>query len=109
MRLLLDQCLDEDLRHGFRDHECQTCRYAGLKGLSNGRLLSAAEEAGFQVLITVDKNLPHQQQLTGRAISVLVLQAKTTTLDDLAVLVPSVLEVLERIKPGDVVRVGGDA
>ena len=55
--------LDEDLRHSFRDHDCQTCRYAGLKGLANGQLLSAAERAGFEVLVTVDQNLPYQQRL----------------------------------------------
>ena len=61
MRILLDECLDEDLRHSFRDHDCQTCRYAELKGLANGKLLSAAERAGFNVLVTVDQNLPYQQ------------------------------------------------
>ena len=43
MRILLDQCVDEELRHCFGAHHCQTCRYAGLKGLTNGRLLAAAE------------------------------------------------------------------
>jgi len=38
----------------------QTCRYAGLKGLANGRLLAAAEQAGFEAMITVDQNMPHQ-------------------------------------------------
>lgn len=35
----------------------KTCRYAGLKGMTNGQLLSAAEESGFEVLITLDRNL----------------------------------------------------
>ena len=56
MRILLDVCIDERLRHCFHSHDCQTCRYAGLKGLANGRLLSAAEQAGFEALITVDQN-----------------------------------------------------
>ena len=106
MRILLDECLDEDLRHSFRDHDCQTCRYAGLKGLANGQLLSAAERAGFNVLVTVDQNLPYQQRLVGRAIAVVVLQSRTTTLDDLLTLVPEVLALLEGISAGDVVRVG---
>jgi predicted nuclease of predicted toxin-antitoxin system len=106
MRLLLDECIDEALRHCFRDHDCQTCRYAGLKGLSNGRLLTAAEQAGFEVLITVDKNISHQQRLAGRGISLIILRAPTTTFDDLAQLVPDVLAALETMKPGDVVRIG---
>jgi hypothetical protein len=39
----------------------------------NGRLLEAAEAAGFDVLITVDQNIPDQQNLAGRAISLLIL------------------------------------
>src|SRR4051812_25106678 len=106
MGLLLDECLDEDLRHSFGDHDCQTCRYAGLKGLANGQLLTAAELAGFHVLITVDQNLPYQQRLVGRSIAVMVLQSRTSAIDDLLVLVPEALTMLETLKPGDVVRIG---
>ena len=95
MRILLDECVDEELRHYFGGHACQTCRYAGLKGLSNGRLLVAAQLAGFDVFITVDRNLPHQQSLQGRAISILVLQSRTTTFDDLVALIPDALRALE--------------
>lgn len=73
MRLLLDECIDEGLRHHFAGHECQTCRYAGFAGLANGHLLAAAEHAGFAVLVSVDQNMPSQQNLHGRSISLLVL------------------------------------
>jgi len=106
MRLLLDECIDEGLRHHFTAHECQTCRYAGLTGLANGELLAAAEQAGFEVLITVDQNMPHQQSLRGHSISLLVLRARTTNLDDLLVLLPDVAKALEILRPGEVVRVG---
>ena len=106
MRILLDECIDEELRHCFRDHDCQTCRYAGLKGLANGRLITAAEQAGFEVLITVDQNMPKQQSLLGREISLVVLQARTTNFDDLLTLVPDVVTALETMKPGEVVRIG---
>jgi hypothetical protein len=61
--LLLDECIDQALRHGMVGHDCQTCRYAGLKGLTNGRLLAAAEQADFEPLITVDQNMQYQQSL----------------------------------------------
>jgi hypothetical protein len=86
MRLLLDECIDEALRHHFTGHECQTCRYAGLSGLSNGDLLAAAEDAGFHAIVTVDQNMPHQQSLRGRAISLVVLRGRTTNLEDLLAL-----------------------
>jgi predicted nuclease of predicted toxin-antitoxin system len=106
MRVLLDECIDEGLRHHFAHHECQTCRYAGLTGLANGALLAAADEAGFEVLITVDQNMPHQQSLRGRSISLLVVRPLTTNLDDLLVLLPDVLKALEAVRPGEVVRIG---
>ena len=44
-----------------------------LPWLTNGELLKAAEEAGFDVLLTTDKNLLYQQDLTGRKIAIVVL------------------------------------
>ena len=41
--------------------------------MSNGDLLNAAEEAGFEVLLTTDTNLPHQQNLKGRKLAIVVL------------------------------------
>jgi predicted nuclease of predicted toxin-antitoxin system len=106
MRLLLDECIDEGLRYHFTGHECQTCRYTGLSGLANGALLAAADQAGFDVLITVDQNMPNQQSLRGRSISLLVVRARTTNLDDLLVLMPELLSALDILGPGQVVRIG---
>jgi hypothetical protein len=106
MRVLLDECIDEALRHAIAGHNCQTCRYAGLKGLTNGRLLAAAEELGFEVLITVDRNMQYQQRLRGRKIAMVILEARTTNIDDLLALVPAVLTALEALKSGEVVRIG---
>ena len=106
MRVLLDECIDEGLRHSFVGHDCETCRYAGLKGLTNGQLLAAAEQAGFESSVTVDQNIPYQQNLRDRAISMVVLQSQTTNLDDLLVLMPDLPRALDTLKPGDVVRIG---
>ena len=106
MRLLLDECIDEGLRHQFSGHECQTCRYAGFAGLSNGDLLAAAVQAGFDVLITLDRNMPYQQSLRGRSTALLVIRSCSTSIDDLLILVPDVLEALEKSKPGEVTWVG---
>jgi hypothetical protein len=106
MRLLLDECIDEGFRHHFTGHDCQTCRYAGLTGLANGALLAAADEAGFDVPITVDRNMPNQQSLRGRSIALLVVRARTTNLDDLLVLLPDVLKAVDILKPGEAVWIG---
>lgn len=107
MRILLDECIDVELRHYFSEHECQTCRYAGFAGLANGALLAAADQAGFEVLITVDKNIPAQQSLRGRSISLLVIRARSTSIEGLLSEMPAVLAALANLRRGEVVQVGG--
>jgi hypothetical protein len=99
--------VDERLRHLFTPHECHSARYAGLVGLQNGQLLSAAEAAGFQVIITTDQSIPDQQDLSLRRISILILRAPTNRIEDLKRLVPLALRALELIEPGQVVKIRG--
>ena len=105
MRLLIDERIDERLRHLFPDHDCQTAHYANLAGLKNGHLLDAAEEAGFDVLVTVDQNIPDQQNVTTRKIALLILCGATNRLRDLTILAPAAISALTSIRPGDVVRI----
>jgi hypothetical protein len=65
MRILIDECIDQRFRNSLPDHDCQTARYAGLAGLKNGELLTAAETAKFDVFLTVDQGIEYQQNLTG--------------------------------------------
>jgi hypothetical protein len=69
MRVLLDECIDQRLRHSFPGHDCQTARYAGFAGFKNGVLLTAAKAADFEVIITTDQGIPDQQNLSGRGIA----------------------------------------
>ena len=105
MKLLIDECIDERLRLSFPSHDCETARYAGLAGLKNGELLDAAEAAGFDVLITVDQNIPYQQNVSGRQLSVVILCATTNRLRDLLLLVAAVNSALVSIGHGKVVTV----
>ena len=105
MKLLIDECVDERLRLLFPGHECQTARLATLAGLKNGRLLEAAEAAGFDVLITVDQNIPDQQNLSQRKIAIVILCGRTNRLRDLELLVPAAISALGSVRAGDVVKV----
>ncbi|MGA2600354.1 MAG: DUF5615 family PIN-like protein [Bryobacteraceae bacterium] len=105
MRLLIDECLDERIRLSFPGHDCQTARFANLAGLKNGQLLEAAEAAGFDVLITADQNIPHQQNLNRRKLSLLIFRGRTNRLRDLITLIPAALSALDSIGPGDIVSI----
>ena len=61
MKLLLDECVVHDLKRDLVGREVPTVVEAGFGGLENGELLRAAS-GNFDVLITVDRNLPFQQK-----------------------------------------------
>lgn len=99
MKLLLDECVTRYLKPDFIGHEVKTVREAGFTGLKNGELLKAAERA-FDVLVTVDQSIRHQQNLPAFNLGVLILAAKTNKYGDLKPLVPRALDVLKSLQPG---------
>jgi hypothetical protein len=105
MKILLDECVDQRLRLLFIGHDCQTASYAKLAGLKNGVLLTAAEAAGFELMITTDQEIPYQQDLSRRRIGIFILCAPTNRLADLKGLVPAVLHALETVAHGQVLRI----
>jgi predicted nuclease of predicted toxin-antitoxin system len=91
LRLLLDQNLAHELADLLPGHDVKHAKHLGWDRLENGALLTAAEDAGFEVMITADKNLRYQQSMTGRKISVLVLSTNRW---------PTIREASERILAG---------
>lgn len=73
MRILFDQGTPVAIRNALREQTVRTANEQGWSTLSNGELLRVAEEAGFDVLLTTDTNLPHQQDLKNRKLAVVVL------------------------------------
>ena len=73
MRVLFDQATPVPIRNYLKEHEVRTAAQQGWDALKNGDLLAVAETDGFEVLLTTDKNMRYQQNLTGRKIAVVVL------------------------------------
>ncbi len=74
MKTILDESVPQKLRLLIEgSHEVVTTWFQGWSGLKNGALLTAAEEAGFDLFITADQELSYQQNLSGRKIALLVL------------------------------------
>ena len=86
-------------------HEVRTVAAVGWSGIENGDLLRLAADS-FDVLLTADRNLEHQQNLITLSISVVVLVAPANRLESLAPLVPELLEVLKALLPRRLVHVG---
>ncbi len=106
MKILLDECLPKDLREHLVGHECETVPQAAFSGKTNGELLVLAERLGWQVLLTMDRGMPYQQNLTGRAISIAIIRARSNRLPDLLLHLPEILKALSSIRRGQVVRIG---
>jgi hypothetical protein len=104
MKLLLDECVPRQLKKEFAGHEVKTAVEAGLAGLKNGDLLRAAD-GEFAALITVDKSIPHQQNLGSLSLVVVVLVAKRNKYESLKPLVPQALEALKSAQPGTAIRI----
>lgn len=73
MRILFDQGVPRGLAASLRSHEVTEARRLSWERISNGELLRLAEGAGFEIIITTDKNVRYQQNLLGRKISIVVL------------------------------------
>jgi hypothetical protein len=73
MRILFDHSTPAPLRRYLSEHEVKEAFELGWQRLSNGDLLAEAEKAGFEMLITADKNIRYQQNLAGRKITLIIL------------------------------------
>jgi hypothetical protein len=71
--ILLDNNAPRGLAPALIGHMVAEARERGWSTLKNGELLDAAEEAGFDVMVTSDKNIKYQQNLAGRKVALVVL------------------------------------
>ena len=86
-------------------HDVKHVGDMGWQQVTNGKLLDLAEANGFQVLITKDSNIPYQQNLAGRKISLLVLKTTSQALDELFALTPQILTALNSVSSNQVLRI----
>lgn len=95
MRLLLDENLPKRLKIDFSAHEVCTVREKGWNGIKNGDLIKLLLADHFDVLLTFDKNLQHQQNFSKYPVTVIVLFAENNTYLTLRSLSPKVNLILE--------------
>ncbi|MBC7924504.1 MAG: DUF5615 family PIN-like protein [Bryobacteraceae bacterium] len=103
MRILLDENLPHRLRLLLSDHDARTTAYQGWAGLTNGALLKAADDAGFDVLITADQGIQYQQNITSYRLAIIVLSTNKKAL--IMANVDSILSSLAAAKKGLIVLV----
>lgn len=105
MKVLRDECVPKRLARLLPGHEVRTVPQMGWAGVRNGRLLSLAGGAPFDVLITVDWNMEHQHNVATLPVAV-VLEAPSNDIDDLVPLAPAILSALAGLAPNSFTHVG---
>ncbi len=105
MRVLLDECVPKKFGRELAGHAVRTVPQEGWSGKKNGALLALMSAAGFEVLLTVDQSVRHQQNLKAAGVAVVIMVAVTNDIVDLLPLAPDVLTALATIRPGDAVEV----
>ena len=103
MKILFDQGTPAPLRRHLAEHTVDTAFELGWSNLRNGELLDNAEASGYQLLITTDQNLRHQQNLVGRSLAVVVLLAASWP--RMQQRVDDIQAAVDRIEPGQYIDV----
>src|SRR5690349_7660995 len=99
MRILFDQGTPLPLRRELYGHQVTTVYELGWSTLKDGPLLTATEEAGFEVFITTDRQLRFQQRLVDRSLAILVLGS--TSWPRIAPHSEAIRRVIQELSTGD--------
>jgi len=73
MKILFDNGTPKPIARRLADHEVSYARQIGWHELENGELIERAEQAGFEILLSTDKNIPYQQNISERKIALVIL------------------------------------
>jgi hypothetical protein len=98
MLILFDHGTPRGIARALQCHTVKEARAQGWDTLSNGDLLKAAEDAGFDVLLTTDTNLPNQQNLEGRKLAVVILSRNRWSL--VRPVMQQIVDAVNGAKPG---------
>ncbi len=104
MKVLLDECLPKKLKHEVNAEFVTTVPEAGWASIQNGTLLRLAEQE-FDVFLTNDQNLEHQQNLKKLDLAIVVLVASTNDIEDLIPLMPAVNDALSNVRAGELIYI----
>lgn len=101
LRILLDENVDRLLKSHFHsDFDVTTVPERGWAGLNDGEVLRRAS-GPFDVLVTMDQNVPYQQNLSAFEVAVVVLKASSNAFPDVVELMPKVNETVRRAETGE--------
>ena len=102
MKVFVDECVTYLLMPHFTRHDFTHIFDTPWQGMKNGALLRLVESK-YDVFMTTDRHIPHQQNLRKLNLAVIILRGVSNKIDDLLPLVPKTLDALDHIDTGDLV------
>jgi len=102
MKILVDESLPIELKFEYSNHEVYTVNDMNWLGKKNGELLNLAVENGFEIFITIDKNLRYQLNTKKIPIGIIVLDLFRTKIEFIRPLTNKVLKTISLIKPCEI-------
>lgn len=98
MKILLDECVTKHLKLHLSEHAVFTVREMNWSGIKNGKLMALCVENGFDLLLTIDKNLQHQQNLDKYPIIIAVINSLSSTVQELVTFLPALKKDMGRFE-----------
>jgi len=98
MKILLDECVTKRLKPCLLEFEVFTVSEMNWNGVKNGDLMALCIDNGFDLLLTIDKNLMHQQNLSKYKLTIAVLNSPTSKIEELILFMPSSKEQVDKLE-----------
>jgi len=102
MKILLDECVTKKLKSYLDGFEVYTVNEMQWSEVKNGELLSLSVDKQFDIILTVDKNLIHQQKLEKYSVSIVVINSLSSKIEELELFIPSFLEQIHNLEKNKV-------
>ncbi len=104
MKILLDECVTKKVKQLLTEYEVSTVSELNYNGLKDGALLAEAEKAGFDILLTIDKNIDHQQNIAKFHLAIVILDVLKSTLPHIEKLLPEFKKQINSFEKGRAYR-----
>jgi predicted nuclease of predicted toxin-antitoxin system len=102
MRILLDECVTRKITPFLSNFEVKTVGELNWKGMKNGFLLHKAVQNEFDIFLTIDKNILHQQNAAQFNISIVVLNSGNSTIESLQEIIPVFIRKIHSFEKGNI-------
>ncbi|MEO6869574.1 MAG: DUF5615 family PIN-like protein [Ginsengibacter sp.] len=98
MKILLDECVTKRLKPYLTEFEVFTVSQMKWNGIKNGELMTMCVENGFDLILTIDKNLKYQQNLDNYELTIAILNSSTSKIEELTLFMSSFKDQINKLE-----------